>query len=168
MYQVNSYVSIGEFATCIGVSVCTVRRWCRAGKITESFRTQGNHRRFSVSLIDQVLGRDKPRVSVGYARVSSHDQKKDLIMRAARLSSHSELVIEDLGSGLNCKKRGLKKLLAMLLNKQVSRLTLTHQDRLLRFGQELIYQVCRWVGTDVELLEESQVIPFEEELCKTF
>ena len=87
-------------------------------------------------------------------------------MRAARLSSHSELVIEDLGSGLNCKKRGLKKLLAMLLNKQVSRLTLTHQDRLLRFGQELIYQVCRWVGTDVELLEESQVIPFEEELCK--
>ena len=102
-----SYLAIGEFAQRIGVSVCTVRRWCRAGKINESFRTPGNHRRFIVSLVDEVLGMESTRVSIGYARVSSHDQKSDLVTQAERLSRHTDEVIEDLGSGLNCKKRGL-------------------------------------------------------------
>ena len=145
-----SYLSIGEFAQRIGVSVCTVRRWCRAGKINESFRTPGNHRRFIVSLIDKVLGVESSRVAIG----------------AERLSRHTDEVIEDLGSGLNCKKRGLRKLMALLLAKQVSTLTLTHKDRLLRFGHEIIFQVCQWAGTDVIILEEPEVVSFEEELCK--
>lgn len=54
----------------------------------------------------------------------------------------------------------------MLLEGQVSTLTLTHKDRLLRFGHEIIFQVCRWAGTDVIILEEPKVMSFEEELCK--
>ena len=150
----------------IGVSVCTVRRWCRSGKILESFRTPGNHRRFTSSLVDELLGKSNVRFSVGYARVSSHDQKSVLITQAERLSCHADQVIEDLGSGLNCKKRGLRNLLSLLLDKKVSALTLTHKDRLLRFGHEIIFQICRWVGTDVVILEEPEVISFEEELCK--
>jgi putative resolvase len=41
---------------------------------------------------------------MGYARVSSHDQKKDLVTQANFLSRYSDEVITDLGSGLNCKK----------------------------------------------------------------
>ena len=161
-----SYLSIGEFSQQIGVSVCTVRRWCRKGKITETFRTVGNHRRFAASMVDVVLGKTGSRVSIGYARVSSHDQKTDLITQSKRLVNHSDQVIEDLGSGLNCKKRGLKKLLSLLLDRKVSTLTLTHKDRLLRFGHEIVFQICRWAGTDVVILEEPEVVSFEEELCK--
>ena len=56
--------------------------------------------------------------------------------------------------------------MALLLAKQVSTLTLTHKDRLLRFGHEIIFQVCQWAGTDVIILEEPEVVSFEEELCK--
>jgi len=161
-----SYLAIGEFAQQLGVSVCTVRRWCRKGKIKESFRTFGNHRRFVASLVDNLLGKPESRLSVGYARVSSHDQKSDLATQAERLLIRSDQVIQDLGSGLNCKKRGLKKLLSLLLEKKISTLTLTHKDRLLRFGHELIFQICRWAGTDVIILEEPEVVSFEEELCK--
>ena len=161
-----SYLAIGEFAKSVGVSVCTVRRWCRTGKIQESFRTPGRHRRFAVSLIDTLAGKTEPRISIGYSRVSSHDQKSDLVTQSERLKCHADQVIEDLGSGLNCKKRGLKQLLKLLLERKVSTLTLTHKDRLLRFGHELIFQVCRWAGTDVVILEDPEVVSFEEELCK--
>ena len=61
-------VSIGEAARVYGVSVPTMRRWDREGKLKSS-RTLGNHRRYKFHLTEKR--------KVGYARVSSHDQKKD-------------------------------------------------------------------------------------------
>lgn len=162
----NSYLSIGAFSEAIGVSVVTIRRWCRCGKIAESFRTIGGHRRFSRALLRQLTGKVAKRVRIGYARVSSHDQKNDLATQSKRLSKVSDRVIEDLGSGLNCKKRGLKQLMLALLNREVDTLFLTHKDRLMRFGHELVFQVCRWAGTDVVVLDESKTVTFEEELCQ--
>ena len=48
---------------------------------------------------------------------------------------HYEL-IQDLGSGMSYRKKGLKKLLEMILERRVKRVVLTHKDRLLRFGAE--------------------------------
>lgn len=163
---IQAPLSIGQFASDLGVSVCTVRRWCQAGKIAEAFRTAGGHRRFSLAQLRQLLGLNDQRQTVGDARVSSHDQKSDLTTQANRLAGVSDRVIGDLGSGLNCKKPGLRKLIAALLNHEVSTLYLTHTDRLVRFGHELIFQVCRWAGTDVVVLDDSKEIPFEQELCQ--
>ena len=51
-------------------------------------------------------------------------------------------MIKDLGSGLNDKKSGFKQLLLLLLQGKVKELILTHKDRLLRFGSEIIFQIC--------------------------
>ena len=37
---------------------------------------------------------------------------------------------------------GLKKLLNLILEGQVRRLALTHKDRFLRFGAELVFAIC--------------------------
>ena len=42
-----SLLSVGELAAKLGVTSATIRRWCRAGKLTEILRTVGNHRRFA-------------------------------------------------------------------------------------------------------------------------
>ncbi len=144
----------------------TIRRWCRARKISEAFRRSGGHRRFSTRQLREELGLSNRRHSVGYARVSSHDQKTDLFTQANRLAGVSDREIQDLGSGLNCKKPGLRKLIAAVLNHEVSTLYLTHTDRLVRFGHELIFQVCRWAGTDVVVLDDEKVIPSKQELCQ--
>ena len=150
-------VSIGEAARVYGVSVPTMRRWDREGKLKSHSRTLGNHRRYKFHLTEKR--------KVGYARVSSHDQKKDLATQAKFLSQFSDVVLEDLGSGLNCKKPRLRKLMLMLLNKEVSELHLTHKDRLLRFGHELVFQLCKWSGANVVGHNESEVVTFEQELC---
>ena len=128
-------VSISEAAIFYGVSVVTMRRWDRQNKLKSHSRTLGNHRRYKLHESQQVR--------VGYARVSSHDQKKDLATQSAYLSQFCDVVLEDLGSGLNCKKPRLRKLITMLLNKQISELHLSHKDRLLRFGHELVFQLFK-------------------------
>ena len=53
-----------------------------------------------------------------------------------------------------------------LLDGRIGKLTVVHEDRLLRFGVDLIRQVCRKVLTDIEVLEVSPEKTFEEELAR--
>ncbi len=64
--------------------------------------------------------------------------------------------IKDLGSGLNYKKKGLKRLINLILTNQVERLVITHKDRLLRFGAELIFLMCDEFQTEVIIVNKSK------------
>jgi predicted site-specific integrase-resolvase len=75
-------------------------------------------------------------------------------------------LISDLGSGVNFKKRGLKKLLKLILHGNVKKLVLCHQDRLLRFGNELIYLLCDHFSIEVELIEEKEAESDEIKLAR--
>ena len=161
-----SLLSVGELAAKLGVTSATIRRWCRAGKLTETLRTVGNHRRFASCPFSHLIKEEKRR-SIGYARVSSHDQKSDLQSQIQRLKdSGCDEVISDLGSGLNCKKQGLKKLLEAIWSGTVSSLTLTHADRLLRFGKELVFNWCKQFNVSVRILDDPEGEAFETELVK--
>ena len=50
-------------------------------------------------------------------------------------------MITDLGSGMNYRKKGLKRLLDAILAGDIGRLVLTHKDRLLRFGGGLVFAI---------------------------
>ena len=133
MKELQNLMSIGDVAKSFGVCVATVRRWCKNGKFSRVIRTIGNQRRFDPDEVHEILhpNLDK-RIMVGYARVSSYDQRSDLAAQAEGLSHYGcQLVIKDLGSGLNCKKPGLKRLLRLLLLHRIGTLVLTHDDRLL-------------------------------------
>ena len=43
---------------------------------------------------------------------------------------------------------------------------MTHKDRLLRFGSELIFLICEIKRTEVVIINQSQETRFEEELAK--
>ena len=140
--MINNSLSIGSASKLLGVSISTLRRWNKLGKLS-SFRTFGNHRRFFTNDVLNII-HPKKRLHVGYARVSSHEQKNDLETQSKRVlkaieHNDNHLLISDLGSGLNYKKKGLNKLINMIINFQVDTLYLTHKDRLIRFGSELIY-----------------------------
>ena len=87
--------------------------------------------------------------TIGYARVSSPDQKADLERQHAMLEAYCAAkgwqteIVKDLGSGMNYRKKGLQRLLEMILRRQTRRLVLTHKDRLLRFGRRVGLCVVR-------------------------
>nr|WP_232731700.1 IS607 family transposase [Oscillatoria sp. PCC 10802] len=61
-------------------------------------------------------------------------------------------VIEDLGSGVNCRKRGLRQLIRRICLGDVGRLVVTQQDRLLHFGADLVFALCEQFATEVVLV----------------
>ena len=73
-------------------------------------------------------------------------------------------IIQDLGSGMNYYKKGLKRLLDMILEKKINRLVITHKDRLLRFGAELIFALCQSRHVEVVIINQGDDVSFEEEL----
>jgi putative resolvase len=90
--------------------------------------------------------------------VSCADQEADLLRQNERLEAHlsntpNSLGLTDLGSGLNFKKRGLTKLLALVMAGRVEKIVITHKDRLMRFGYELFEQVVQGHGEKIEMLE---------------
>lgn len=109
---------------------------------------------------------------MAYARVSSHDQKNDLERQkqvleiyCARQGWTFELV-SDLGSGMNYYKKGLNRLLDGILSGDIGRLVITHKDRLLRFGAELVFSLCEAKQVEVVILNQGEDTSFEEDLAK--
>jgi putative resolvase len=164
---------ISETAKVLGVSITTLRRWEREGKIT-SQRTPSGHRRYDLSQIKPEFfhTQDSNRRTVAYARVSSHDQKNDLERQKQVLELYCAQqgwtfeVIADLGSGMNYHKKGLKRLLNDILSGKIGRLVLAHKDRLLRFGAELIFAICAAKNVEVVILNQGEDTTFEEDLAK--
>lgn len=166
-------VAIGEAAEALGVSITTLRRWEAQGKLVPE-RTAGRQRRYDLVKLKSELFHTAPdvRQTVAYARVSSHDQKDDLERQkqvlelyCARQGWAFELV-SDLGSGMNYYKKGLKRLLHDIVTGRVGRLVLTHKDRLLRFGAELVFAMCEAKQVEVVILNQGEDTTFEEDLAK--
>ena len=73
-------------------------------------------------------------------------------------------LIQDLGSGMNYKKKGLNRLLKLLCTGNIDRLVITHKDRLLRFGSELVFAICEIFGIEVVIINKSADSSYEEDL----
>ena len=170
----SNFLTIRQAAEYLGVSTQTLRRWEKEGKIPSPMRTEGNQRRYDLNKIAPLKRNtsDIERQTIAYARVSSHDQKDDLQRQKKILEMYCAAqgwnyqIIADLGSGMNYRKKGLKKLLDGIMDAHVGRLVLTHKDRLLRFGAELIFSICESRAVEVVIINQGDEPSFEEELAQ--
>jgi putative resolvase len=167
----SRFIKVGEAAKILGVSIQTLRRWEETGHLLPARKSDGKTRYYD---LNQLLGNKNLEgdLTIAYARVSSHDQKEDLERQAEVLASYCTKqgwnfrVIQDLGSGMNYRKKGLKTLIDFILEKKMSRLVLTHKDRLLRFGAELIFSLCEAKEIEVVIVNKGEEASFEEELAQ--
>ena len=58
------------------------------------------------------------------------------------------------------------QLLNLLISGSVARLVITRQDRLLRFGAELVFAVCEMKNVEVVIVNQGDESSFEEDLAK--
>ena len=165
----KKFIKIGEAAKLLGVSIETMRRWEQTEELVPHRKTKGGTRYYDINKLTITENNDYP--TVCYARVSSHDQKSDLIRQQELLETYcaakgwKSYMITDLGSGMNYKKKGLQKLLEMILHKKMKRLVLTTKDRLLRFGSELVFSLCEIQGIEIIIIHQGSQPSFEEELA---
>ena len=167
-------VSIREAAEFLGVAAQTLRRWEREGKLIPDERTPGGRRRYDLARLrpEQFHAPESAPRTIAYARVSSHDRKEDLERQKQGLELYCARqgwtfeVIADWGSGMNYHKKGLKRLLDDMVEGRIGRLVITHKDRLLRFGAELVFAICEAKNVEVVILNQGEDTAFEEDLAK--
>ena len=156
-----------EASKLLGVTVRTIQRWDKEGKI-RCVRTIGGKRRVPESEIKRILGIHEERKIVGYARVSFHTQKDDLerqielIKRYAKERGWKIEILKDVGSGLKENRRNFQKLLRMVMNREVSKVIIAYPDRLTRFGFKILEGFFKSYGTEIVVINKEEKSPQEE------
>ena len=132
--MINTYNS-AQFAKLAGVSIKTLRRWDREGKLKPAARTPGNRRLYTPERANQVLKRVSKikQVTIATLRVSSQAQKPDLSNQRAALEQFCiARGIAEIGGGLNFKRPKFSDLVDRIVRSELSRLVIAHKDRLAR------------------------------------
>ena len=178
-FIIGKLVNISEAARILGVKAKTLRNWDKKGLLKPDELIKGKARRYRIESLRNInrniiFTKDDLK-TIAYARVSSHDQKEDLNRQVQLLElycakhGYKYEVIQDIGSGMNYYKNGLTTLIDLILDNQVQRLILTHKDRLLHFGAELVFSICEAKNVEVIIINQGDETPtFEEELAKDF
>lgn len=155
--------SIGKFAKMIGVTTTTLRNWHKEGKLIPIKITDGGTRYYSDEQLDIYLGvyTKQEKITIGYCRVSSNKQKDDLYRQVENMRVYLNSqgkpyeIVEDIGSGINYNKKGLNKLIRMIVSHKVEKIVVLYKDRLLRFGFELIENIAKLHNCTIEIIDNS-------------
>jgi putative resolvase len=156
----------GEAARRLGLTVTTLQRMDRAGRL-RVVRTMGNQRRIPESEVHRLMGEREQRLPILYARVSSHGQKEDLERQKERLQRAfpGAEMYTDIRSGLQFDRPGFLAVLKAVQERRVSRVVVAYEDRLARFGVDLLRQVFAAYGTTLEVLDPKPKETPEPELA---
>jgi len=150
----------------LGLHPRTIQKWDKQGKI-RVVRTPGGRRRIPESEIRRLQGEKGIRSVIGYARVSSNTQKDDLERQVEYLRQRGvREVVTDIGSGLNEKRRGFLRLLDRVLHNEVDKVVVLYEDRLTRFGFDTLKKVFEAHGTTIEVLNQTDAKPPQQELVE--
>lgn len=159
-----NYYSIGEFANKLNITTQTLRNWDKEGKLKPHHVSDGKHRYYSEEQLQQILRLPfkKEKKIIGYCRVSSNKQKNDLERQIKNVKTYMIAkgyrfeIIQDIGSGINYNNKGLNQLLDMITNGEVEKVVILYKDRLVRFGFELIENLCNKYGTTIEIIDNTE------------
>jgi putative resolvase len=160
------YYSIGEFAKLIGKTTQTLRNWDKKNMLTPHHVAPSGYRYYSQEQLNHFLGlkNTKPtnKKIIGYCRVSSHKQKDDLERQVENVRTYMFSkgyqfeMVTDIGSGINYNNKGLNQLLDLITNSEVEKVIVLYKDRLVRFGFELIENLCGKFGTELEIIDHTE------------
>ncbi len=162
----------GKAAKMLGVSVKTLQRWEREGKLHPAGRTGTNRRRYTEAQILEHLGRHvapPPTRIVAYCRVSSAAQRPDLANQRAVLEQFTaarglagvEFILE-VGGGLNFSRPHFLALMDAVGRREVATLVLAHRDRLTRFGFDWFAHFADTHGCELLVLNQERLSPEHE------
>lgn len=146
----------------------TLFKWTHQGKLPSIKMASGQNRypkSAVLTLASPQVQVSAPKLNFCYARVSTRGQSDDLTRQAQLLSSRfpSYILIKDIGSGINFKRKGFKTLLDHALKGDVGEIVVTHKDRLCRFGFELFESILsRCSNGKIVVLNRRDLSPTEE------
>lgn len=162
--------SIRKFADLIDVNPQTLRNWDKEGKLKPAYvNPDTGYRYYSEEQLQEQLGKiAEEKIVVGYCRVSSKKQQADLKRQVQNMKTYLLAqgkpfkIVTDIGSGINYNKKGLNEVIDLVMDKKVSKIVVLYKDRLVRFGYELIKNICDKNNVSIEIIDHNEKSEQEE------
>lgn len=108
-----------------------------------------------------------------YARVSTSKQKADLenqikFLRQYLVSKglNPEYVYSDIASGMNEDRKGLNEMMSDIISGKISKVVISHKDRLTRFGFGYLKTIFSRYNTEIEIVNLEDEKSFQDELSE--
>lgn len=165
----STLLKVGEAAKLLKVSVRTMQRWDREGKLKPSVISATGRRLYTKNDLLPDFAKVTKKATVAYCRVSSASQKPDLINQRQYLEQYcaakgySEVeYISEIGGGLNFRRKHFKEILGRIEHGEIGTLIVAHRDRLSRFGFEWFSDFCEEHGCVIEVLNSETLSPEQE------
>jgi predicted site-specific integrase-resolvase len=179
----KKYLGGKEASKLLGVHQRTLYLWEKSGLI-KTFRCSKRGKRFydvekflkqknpqniikGIENLDDLDKKDG-QLNISYARVSTLGQKEDLERQKEMLKNKypKHLLIEDIGSGINLNRRGLRKIIKLAIAGKIKQLVVAYKDRLTRFGFELIEDLIKdYSKGEIIIINKKDDLEPEEELA---
>lgn len=166
----EKYVGKKKALDLLGISSMTLLKLEEKNKI-EVIKTIGGHRKYNVQKyindnkkkVDEKINLDikniniEEKLNICYVRVSTQGQKNDLEhQKEYMIKKYPKYeIIEDIGSGINFNRKGLRKIIKLGIEGKINKLVVAYKDRLTRFGYELIEDLIREYSNG-EIIIENQ------------
>ena len=157
-----------DFAEMIGVSVKTLQRWDKEGKLV-AHRSPSNRRYYTHKQYVDYVGESKKGQTIIYTRVSTTNQKDDLANQVEFLKQFAnargmivDQIFEDIGSGLNYNRKKWNKLIEDCMLGHISKIIVSHKDRFIRFGYEWFERFLQNNGVEFIVVNNETTSPEEE------
>ena len=174
--RMDKMISIQKVSKMLGVTVKTLKLWDIEGTLKAKMRTVGGHRRYSISDIEAFLnsgeGGQKGEKNVFiYCRVSTKKQQnagnlekqKERLIKYCMEKDYNILgIYEEVASGLNENRRELIKMFRRI--DEVKKIVIEYDDRLARFGFNYLKEFCKFLGIEIETVEEKVRLEANEEM----
>lgn len=165
---IKDYYKSGEVADIIGVHTRTIHNYCKKGILDEVMTD--THRRLIPrdSLIKYLDSKgmiyNNERMDAMYIRTSSDNEDAEFNLENQKARIYEKLAFkeskpiryyEDIGSGLDEQRKGLKALITNVMEKRIERVFILRKEILSRFGFEYLKMICNLNHTDIIILEGS-------------
>ena len=159
-----------EIMTILNVSYSTIKNYDKQGKLPIQ-RTETGRRvvlkedllNYLDSLKMLVYDDKTTKHDVIYARVSSNEQKTkgDLDRQTMFLMENCHdlqkpIILKEVGSGLNDKRKKIQELRRMVENNEVNRIFVTYRDRLTRVGFHYLETMFKLHGVEIVVVKDQE------------
>ena len=171
----KKFISVGNASIITGLDPQTIRKMFD-NKTISGYKTPSGQRRINKeciqSMCSNVLSNEKEqkceKQNFLYTRVSTRKQMDDLSRQIEyiRQPEYTDyILISDVGSGINFKRKGLSTILDSCLQGTIGEVVVAHRDRLCRFGFELIESIITKAGGKLTVLENNKEATPQSELA---
>ena len=157
-----------EIMEILNISYSTIKNYDKQGKLPIQRTETGRRvvlREELLNYLDflkMLIHDDKTtKHDVIYARVLSNEQKAkgDLDRQAMFLMENCHdlqkpIILKEVGSGLNDKRKKIQELIRMVENNEVNRVFVTYRDRLTRFGFHYLESMFKAHGVEIVVAKD--------------